>query len=138
MSKVTNGISKGGARSRKLAIMIEAMPPIVWHRMFFCHNLHHYPDGQLIIEQKVNNNGNNTYSTKPDNANLPKGFLITKFGKDGKTSQQGNGREYDCYNSDMSHEDGYGTYKFESDIASRTGTPFTWVTLNPTNDTFPV
>ena len=139
VNKITNTLAKGGSnRSRKLSIMIDYMPPLIWDRMFFSHNNTIYNDGQLRIACQMKADGEKSYSTFNADGNLPKSFTSEKFGDlDNCTIQNGLRHEYDMYNANMSYESRYGKFKFKSDIAARHNKYSHWLPLNPTTDLMP-
>ena len=139
INKITNSLAKGGSnRSRKLSIMIDFMPPLIWDRMFFIDNNKMYADGQLRIICKTKANGDKSYSTFDSDGNLPKSITNEKFGDlNNCTIQDGLRHQYDMYNSNMSYESTYGKFKFKSDIAARHNKYSHWLPLNPTTDLMP-
>ena len=130
-------MAKGGTRAKTLGVFIPFMAPILWQRMFLCHNLQIFNDGQLRIICKTKANGDKKYTTQGD-GNLPKSFVASKFGKTNENMvQQGTGKEYDSYNADITYDETYGEFKFICDVASRRCKGLNWQHLKPTNDTFP-
>lgn len=135
-AKITNTLSKSRNRG-SLSVIMELIPPILWQRMFYIHNNRQFRDGQLKIIATKKNNGDTKYSTCHADGHLPKSMTTQSFGVNNSTVQQGNGAQFDMYNSDIEYEETYGQFKLTASIAKRAGPGFQWTAVHSTTDHLP-